>query len=124
MLDYGPIETEIRRLLDSFSIVEFTYDPYQLHSMAMDFRREGLVKTFEFKQNEPRLKADKQLRDFIIAKRIAHDGNPVLTEHIDNANVVNHGEDGIRIVKRSAHLKVDSVIATSQGVARCMYYNF
>jgi hypothetical protein len=123
LLDYDPIDQEIRRLLDTFNIVEFTYDPYQLHSIAMNYRREGLVKTFEFKQGEPRLKADKQLRDFIIAKRISHDGNPSLTEHIDNANVVNHGEDGIRIVKRSASLKVDSAIATSQGVARCLYYN-
>ncbi len=124
LLDYGPIEQEIRRLIATFSIVEFTYDPYQLHSMAMDFRREGLVKVFEFRQNEPRLKADKQMRDFIIAKRIAHDGNPTLAEHIDNANVTNHGEDGIRIVKRSANLKVDAAVATSQGVARAMYYNF
>ncbi len=123
LLDYGPIEQEIRRLIATFSVVEFTYDPYQLHSLAMDFRREGLVKTFEFRQNEPRLKADKQLRDFIIAKRIAHDGNPMLAGHIDNANVVNHGEDGIRIVKRSPNLKVDATVATSQGVARCLYYN-
>lgn len=123
LLDYEPIEQEIRRLIETFSIVEFTYDPFQLHKFAMDLRREGLVNAQEFKQSADRLKADKLLRDLIIAKRIAHDGNPILAAHIDNANVVNHGEDGIRLVKRQPHLKIDAAVATSQGASRCLYYN-
>jgi phage terminase large subunit-like protein len=123
LLDFLPIEEEIRRLVSTFSILEFTYDPYQLHDMAMRFRREGIVNAKEFKQGVDRLKADKQLRDVIINKRIAHDGNPLLTQHIDNANVVSHGEEGIRIIKRQPHLKIDAAVALSEAVSRCYYFS-
>lgn len=123
LLDFEPIEQEIRRLVASFSIIEIAYDKYQLHEMMMRFRREGLVNVRMFPQEADRLVADKQLRDIIIGKRITHDGNPSLSQHVDNANVVNHGKEGIRIVKRQPHLKVDSCVALSQCVSRCLYYN-
>lgn len=123
LLDFDQVEKEIRRLIAEFSILEFAYDPYQLHDLAMRLRREGIVNTREFKQGADRLEADKQLRDVITGHRIAHDGNPLLTEHIDNANVVNHGENGIRLVKRQPHLKIDGAVALSMGVHRCYYYN-
>lgn len=123
LLDYAPIEQEIRRLCKEFSVVEVTYDPAQLHDMTGRLRNEGLGNFKEFNQNMPRLKADKRLRDMIISRRIAHDGNPLLREHIDNANIKNHGEDGIRIIKRTADKKVDSAVALSMATERCMYYN-
>lgn len=124
LLDFAPIEEEIKRLCRSFSVVELAYDPYQLHDMATRLKREGIVNAKEFNQSAPRLKADKQLRDIIIGRRIAHDGNPLLTEHVDNANVVNHGEEGIRLVKRTPDKKIDSCVALSIAVSRCLYYNF
>jgi phage terminase large subunit-like protein len=123
LLDFEPIENEIRRICQEFSIVEFTYDPYQLHDMAMRLKREVVVNVREFNQNKDRLMADKLLRDLIIGRRIAHDGNPLLSEHIDNANVVNHGEDGIRLVKRLPQMKIDSAVALSMAASRCLYFN-
>ena len=123
LLDYAPIELEITRLIRTFSIIEWCYDPYQLHDMAQRLRRQEAVNAKEFSQTALRLKADKQLRDVIINHRIAHDGNPILSEHIDNANVVNHGEEGIRLVKRQPHLKIDSAVALSMACARILYYN-
>lgn len=123
LLDFGPIEQEIRRLCADFSVVEFAYDPYQLHDMATRLKREGIVNSKEFNQTTQRLKADKQLRDLIIGRRLAHDGNPVLSEHVDNANVVNNGEEGIRLVKRTQEKKIDSCVALSMATQRALYYN-
>lgn len=123
LLDFAPIEAEIRRLCRDFSVIEVAYDPYQLHDMAMRLRREGVGNFKEFNQASQRLKADKQLRDLITAGRLAHDGNPLLREHIDNANVKNHGEDGIRIMKRNPDKKVDSAVALSMATARSLYFN-
>lgn len=123
LMDYEPIENEIRRICKDFSIIELTYDSYQLHDMMTRLKKELLVNTKEFNQGAARLKADKQLRDLIIGKRITHDSNPLLTEHIDNANITNHGEDGIRIIKRSQDKKVDAAVALSMACYRSMYYN-
>lgn len=123
LLDYEPIENEIRRLCQEFSIVEFSYDPYQLHDMAMRLKREGVVNSKEFNQVTARLKSDKQLRDLIIGRRLSHDGNPLLSEHIDNANVVNHGEEGIRLIKRMPDKKIDAAVALSMACSRALYYS-
>jgi phage terminase large subunit-like protein len=123
LLDYEPIEDEIKRLCSEFSIVELAYDPHQLHDMMTRLKREGVANTKEFNQGAPRLKSDRQLRDIIINRRIAHDGNPLLTQHIDNANVVSHGEEGIRLIKRQDTLKIDAAVALSMAVNRCYYFS-
>jgi hypothetical protein len=123
LLDYAPIEAELRRLISNFSIVEIPYDKHELHEMMMRFRQEGIVNAKAFSQADERLVADKQLRDLIIGKRISHDGNPLLAQHIDNANVVNHGKDGIRLVKRSPAKKIDAAVALSMASQRCLYFN-
>lgn len=123
LLDYAPIEAEIRRLLDSFSIVEVAYDKTELHYFMSRLRQEGIANTKAFSQASDRLVADKQLRDLIISRHISHDGNPLLAQHIDNANVVNHGKDGIRLVKRSPDKKIDSAVALSMATSRCLYFS-
>lgn len=123
LLDYEPIEKEIKRICKEFSIIEVAYDPLQLHDMMTRIKKEAIANTKEFSQGAMRLKADKDLRDLIINKRIVHDGNPLLTDHIDNANVENHGEEGIRIVKRSQDKKVDAAVALAMATMRCQYYN-
>jgi len=123
LLDYGPIEIEIRRLIANLSIVEIPYDKHELHEMMMRFRQEGLVNVKAFSQADERLVADKLLRDLIIGKRISHDGNPSLAQHIDNANIVNHGKDGIRLVKRTQAKKIDAAVALSMASSRCLYFN-
>lgn len=123
LLDYAPIEIEIRRLLDSFSIVEVPYDKTELHYMMSRLRQDGSANAKAFSQSNDRLVADKQLRDLIIGKKIVHDGNPLLAQHIDNANVVNHGKDGIRLVKRSPDKKIDAAVALSMAASRCLYFN-
>jgi len=121
LLDYEPIEIEIRRLFETYSIIEGPYDKTELHYMMSRLRQIANVKPFS--QAGDRLVADKQLRDLIIGKRITHDGNPLLAQHIDNANVVNHGKDGIRLVKRSPDKKIDAAVALSMASARCLYFS-
>lgn len=123
LLDYEPIEAELRRLIADFSIVEIAYDKHELHDMMQRFRREGIANAQAFNQADARLVADKQLRDLIIGKRISHDGNPLLAQHIDNANASNHGKDGIRLVKRTQAKKIDAAVALSMAAARCLYFN-
>lgn len=121
-LDFDPIWSEILRLKDNYSLVEVPYDITQLHWMGEKLRKLG-VNAKAFDQGKARLIADKDLQQIIMTKRIAHDGNPLLKQHMDNADIKKSGEDGIRIVKRANSLKVDAAVSISQGVARCLYYN-
>lgn len=124
LMDYHDIEQELRRVCAEFSVVELAYDPYQMHDMAQRFKREGVVHVREFGQAGPRLKSDKELQDLIVAKRISHDGNPLLRRAVDNANIQKHGRgEGIRLVKRSASAKIDPAVALSMAADRAMYYN-
>lgn len=123
LIDFEPIENELIRLCKEFAVIEITYDPTQLHYMSTRLRNAQITAIKPFNQQGERLKADKQLQDLIMARRIAHDGNPLLHQHIDNANIKKHGEDGVRIVKRSTSQKVDAAVALSMASFRCMYYN-
>lgn len=122
-IEYEPIEEEIYKLTNSFSIVEVCYDPYQLADMGNRLRRRG-INAKEFSQHKPRLLADKLLQSMIVGRRVSHDGNPLLRQHIDNADIVSHGPEGIRIVKRATSLKVDAAVALAMGTARSLHYNF
>lgn len=118
-IDYGPIEDEIRRVAGEYNVIEWAYDPYQLHSMCKRLGNEGVGWFREFKQGQDRLVADKQLQDLIRGKRIIHGGEAHLTEHIQNANAEASGEK-IRIVKRSNSLKIDLCVCLSMSCAECL----
>lgn len=123
LLDYEPIEQEIYRLCNTFSIVEVCYDPYQLADMGNRMRKKS-INAKEFSQQKPRLLADKQLQGLVTGRRIAHDGNPLLRQHIDNADIQSHGEEGIRLVKRAGSLKIDAAVALSMAASRSLFFNF
>lgn len=128
LMDYQPIEQEIIRLCQTYSVVEICYDPTQLHKMAQDMRRDGVGHFREFGQQLDRLKSDKQLQTMIMSRQVAHDGNPLLRQHIDNANAKKYSdgtsnESSIRIVKRSDSLKIDAAVALSMAISRILYYN-
>ncbi len=125
LLDFEPIENEIKRLCSEYSVLEVAYDDYQLHDMMTRLKKLQIANFRAFGQASDRLIADKQLQNLIINKRLAHDGNPLLRQHVDNANAKTQAgdKDGIRIVKRNENKKVDAAVASSMAVSRCLYYN-
>lgn len=125
-LDFQIPETRIRELCArgpnrGYSVVQFTYDPYQLYDMAMRLQRDGVVIAVPFNQGGDRLTADKQLLDVIQQRRIAHDGNQILRQHLDNADrKVDAESHKLRIVKREPSLKIDAAVALSMASYRCL----
>lgn len=123
-LDFAGPEAELRRLLEdeSLSIVEVTYDPYQLHDMASRLRNEGLCAFRPFQQGVDRLIADKGLYDLIRDRRIVHNGDQVLAQHVANANAKTESEK-LRIVKRTEKLKIDAAVALSMACSEAKRLN-
>lgn len=121
-IDFTAPEMEIRRLIAEFNIMELTYDEYQLADMAGRLKRELVVHMKPFPQGGARLKADKLLYDTIREKRVHHDGDYHLREHILNANSKEEGDNKMRIVKRSDEMKIDLCVALSMANDRCRYW--
>ena len=119
-IDYGPIEDEIRMCAERYNVIEWAYDPYQLHSMCTRLMNDGVGWFREFKQGQDRVVADKQLQDMIRDRRIAHNGEADLTQHVKNANAKQEGERKIRIVKRSNKLKIDLAVCLSMSTSECL----
>jgi hypothetical protein len=123
MIDYGAPggpEQVLRALVDSWNVVQVTYDPYQLHDMMTRLRNEGRVYVDDFGQQSERLEADAALRQMIMHRRIAHPGDAVLTEHVGNADAkIDTDGRRLRIVKREQSLKIDAAVALSMAAYRC-----
>lgn len=118
----GP-EEEVKRLCATQNVVEVTYDPYQLHRTATEMRRARVANFQEFNQGTPRLVADTQLYQLIRDRRLAHSGQPDLTQHIQNANAkldVDE-EHKLRLVKGRGN--IDAAVGLSMAAARCLYLN-
>lgn len=122
LLDFAPIEAEIRRLCSAFAVVEIAYDKTELHDMMMRLHREGVALVRSFSQGQEIEVADRALLDLILSRRLTHDGDLTLRKHIANANVKKASRDSIRIVKRTQSLKIDAAKALSMAASRCLYY--
>jgi len=116
-------EGTLRWLCKEYNVVIVAYDPYQLHSFVSDLAIEGIAAFEEFKQQEPRLIADKALHDNIQGGGIIHDGSyPDMREHLNNANSTAEDKNTLRIVKRSQTMKIDLAVALSMADDRARWY--
>lgn len=111
----GPLKF-IRNLCQVYNVVQICYDPHELHYAAQVLNKENIAWLKEFPQGTQRGEADKQLLDLIMQRRLAHDGDPDLREHIANADQKKDAQDKkLRIVKREESLKIDLAICLSMS---------
>ena len=122
-INYDEVENAIRALCQNHALVEVAYLKAQLHDMATRLRREGIGRFREFSVESERIRADRRLQDLIVGRRIAHDGNPLLREHVDHADVEKRGQEGIRIIPRSPALRCGAAVALAMACDRSLYYN-
>jgi phage terminase large subunit-like protein len=123
-MDYTTtIEASVRKWCKQANVVCVTFDPYQLHKMCTDLRREGLGWFEEFNQGAQRAIADKQMVDLVTARKMAHNGDATLRQHVINAAAKTEGEKSLRFVKRSDKLKIDALVAASMGVFQVLRLN-
>ena len=116
----GP-DSEVRRLCSEYSVAQLVYDPWQLHSFATRLSNEGVVYCHEFTQQGMRLEADKALYDMVLARRVAHSGQPELREHILNANRKRENDPltdipKLRLVKRNSNMHIDLAVCLSMAL--------
>src|SRR5258707_92315 len=122
-LEFACIDSEVRRLIRTYNVIEMAYDPYQLHDFCTRIRNEEIVNAREFNQGSPRAIADKRLYDMILAHRIQHKNEVDLNEHIMNAHRKPEDDNKLRIVKgQDAQKKIDLAVCCSMAVDRTFAY--
>jgi phage terminase large subunit-like protein len=107
------IKKEIIRLWHSGNVSAVYFDPYQLHSIALELEKDG-VRMVELPQTAARVEADQSLYVAIIGKTLQHYGDPALTEHIKNAVAVETPR-GYRLAKEKTSRKIDAAVALSMA---------
>ena len=119
-LDYAPIKAEIKTFCEQHRVLQVAYDPYQLHSMMQELMQAAVVWTEPFSQAGPRAEADKLLHDSIRDGLIAHAGDQMLRQHLDNADRKLEGDDRerMRLIKRRSDLKIDLAVALGMALHR------
>jgi phage terminase large subunit-like protein len=93
--------------------------------MGLRLTKAGVAWMNPFDQGNKRLESDKGLYDLILQKRIRHDGNSDLREHIANANAKQSTEADtkMRIVKKAESRKIDLCVALSMASFECLRLN-
>jgi hypothetical protein len=117
VLDYDAIEQELNDLIDTWAVQLITYDRFMLWHMMQRF--EQRIWCDPFNQGDERATADKSLRDRIYARKIVHNGDPKLRQHVDNANArkdeIKTTARRIRLEKRTKPQKIDAAVCVSMG---------
>lgn len=129
-------EAFMRAVCKVNNVIQIAYDPFQLENTAQRLRRDGITWLEPFSQAQDRLKADSQLYDLILARRVHYSHFPdcpegvscncmigPLREHIANSNAkMQANEDSkLRIVKKATGKKIDLCVCLSMATARCLY---
>lgn len=125
VMDDAPIEAEIRRLCATYAVQQLAYDRAfigqlirRLTTQAENGPAPIAVAAEKFNQGGDRLVADKAFYDLIVQRRIAHNGDAALRQHIFNANKKRDASGRIRIVKRTHAQKIDAAVACAMGAER------
>lgn len=118
-IDYTEtIEAQIRYYCANYNVVQFTYDPYQLHDMATRLKKEFVVWCKPFGQMGQRLEADKAFQDKIRDRAVSHNGDIIMEQAIQNcaAKRVLNDNSKLRIIKKSNNALIDPAVATSMAL--------
>lgn len=115
-IDFDLVEDELVTMLKTMPIVMTVYDPYQLAQLSQNLRAKGyMLKKFD--QGRARLEADSNLQKRIFQRRLVHDGNEELQDHILNAKAkMDIDERKLRMVKKNDKQKIDAGVATSMCI--------
>lgn len=96
---YEPVKAMFRELDGHYRLLAAGYDPKYFDQAASELSDEGLP-LIEFPQSNERLcPASANVREAILRRAYAHDGDPILAAHVEAAVVKDVGPDQFRLMK-------------------------
>lgn len=121
IIDYDYIYREVLTLSVKFSIQQIGYDPRGATQLAHQLGEAGF-EMVELTQGYNNMSEPSQIFEALIqARRIRHNGNPVLRWNVQNA-AVKHSKDNRMIIPYKSHQRkrIDGVTAAVMALGRAM----
>ena len=106
-------------------VMQIAFDPSMILPMIQRLQKDRVAWCVQIPQGGPRETADTYLAGLAVQRRIAHNGDLTLRQHVLNsaAKVYPDDRSTLRIVKRTPSRPVDAAVATSMAVYQAMTLN-
>lgn len=116
-VDYEAIEAKFNEDATKFQIQRVGFDRWNADYLVQNLQKKGMttvpVGMGFFSMNAP----TKRLETLILNKEFVHNGNPVLTNHMDNMVINRDPAGNIKPDKAKATQKIDGIVANIIGLA-------
>ena len=113
----GPIHEQIDADNDAFNIAQIGYDPWGMKTLEAELEDEGhsLVAV----RQGPKTMSDpsKEFEAMVLARELAHGGNPLLRWAVDHCSVEMDKSGNIMPSKKHSTDRIDPVVATIMAIA-------
>ena len=118
IIDFDRIRDDVLTLSSDFEIAEVCYDPWQATHLATQLMAAG-VPVIEYRQTVATMSEPmKTLDSWITARKIEHDGNPVMDWMLSNVVANEDAKDNVYPRKLRSEDKIDGAIAAIMCVGR------
>lgn len=98
-IDFSSVEERILHFNDTRSIRKFAYDEWNSRDLASRLEEKHSIETMIQGQGYRLSAALKKIKELIMAGKVLHNGNPVVTWAFDNILIKENDEGNIKIVK-------------------------
>jgi len=117
VIDYSYIRAHINALAKRFNVLKLLMDPHNATQLIIELMDDGInVETI--RQGYISLSPPtKELERLVIAKKLRHDGNPVLRWMADNAVAERDAAGNLKLSKAKSRLKIDGMAALVNAIA-------
>ena len=117
VMDVAAVESHLREMAQLYDVQEIAYDPAFFQRTAEALAEDGFPMV-EFPQSPARMiPACGNLYECIVNQRVAHDGNPIFSDHVLSA-AQRLKDNGWTLSKGKSKRKIDAVIALAMAVDR------
>jgi len=119
VVDYARVRAKVNEVGKVYSIQEIAFDPWGATQLAQEFGEQDGIVMVEMRQgfrtfNEP----SKALERFVLDRKLAHGGNPVLRWAASNAVVSTDAAGNIKPDKEHSTEKIDPLVALIMALGR------
>ncbi len=114
--DYSYIRAKLRELSTDFNIEIVGYDPYNARHLALECIEDG-INMVEFPQSIMNFAGPTKLFErLLLARKMEHGHNPLLTWQAGNVTVKRDANDNLRPDKAKSTEKIDGIVASIMAV--------
>lgn len=120
VIDFDLIEDDLRADARTLQMLEVPFDPWQATQLSTHMLDEGLPMV-EYRQTVQNMSEPmKQFEALVLAGKLIHDGNPMMTWMISNVVCHRDAKDNIYPRKERHENKIDGPVAAIMAIGRLM----